>query len=45
MKKILAYKKQNIAKIEADNILKLAKCRAEEKATITTNEATAYANS
>jgi hypothetical protein len=28
MKKITAYKKQNIAKIEADNILALSKARA-----------------
>lgn len=45
IKSINAYKKQNIKKIDADNIKALAARRAEEKAVQVKNEAQAYYNS
>ena len=45
IKSINAYKKQNIKKIDADNIKALAARRAEEKAVQVRNEAQAYYNS
>ena len=45
VKSINAYKKQNIKKIDADNIKALAARRAEEKAVQVRNEAQAYYNS
>ena len=45
IKSVNAYRKQNVKKIEADNIKALAARRAEEKAVQTKNEAKAYYDS
>ena len=45
MKTILANKKKNVAIINANNIRTLAEKRAQAKATVISNEASAYFNS